>query len=76
MARRQHRRAGIYWCSQRNTWIIDKAWKGKRVYCIAYTDNPDEAEALLDTELAKLRKAKLHGERPVYLFYQGAELAT
>ncbi len=73
MSKRKHRRSGIYWCDRRHFWIIDKGWKGKRIYCLTYSDNPDEAESLLDAELEKLRKAMLHGERPVYLFHQGAE---
>jgi len=73
MSKRKHRRSGIYWCDRRNFWIIDKGWKGKRIYCLTYSDKPDEAESILDTELEKLRKAQLHGERPVYLFHQGAE---
>lgn len=73
MSKRNHRRSGIYWCDKQKHWVIDKKWKGKRIYLITYTDNPDEAEALLDTEIEKLRKALLHGERPVYLFCQGAE---
>jgi integrase len=73
MPKRKHRRAGINWCGRQNCWIIDKKWKGQRLYIVSYTDKPDEAEALLDAELEKLRKAMLHGERPRYLFYQGAE---
>lgn len=73
MPKRKHRRSGIYWNDKRSVWIIDKEWKGKRIYLNTYTDNPDDAEALLDVEFEKLRKAMLHGERPVYLFCHGAE---
>ncbi len=73
MPKRKHRRSGIYWCDKREFWIIDKGWKGERIYCLTYSNCPDEAEALLDAELEKLRKAKLHGERPVYVFHQAAE---
>ena len=73
MPKRKHRRSGIYWCEQRKFWVIDKNWKGQRIYCLTYSDNPDDAEALLNSRLDVLRKATLHGERPVYLFCQGAE---
>lgn len=73
MSKRNHRRSGIYWCDKQKHWIIDKNWKGQRIYLITYTNNPDEAEALLDIELDKLRKAALHGERPAYVFHQAAE---
>jgi len=70
---RKHRRSGINWSSRKNCWIIDKQWKGQRLYRITFTDCADEAETFLDQEISKLRRAIQHGERPVYLFYEGAE---
>ena len=72
-SKRRHPRQGIKWCNRRQTWVIDKVWKKRRIYCVTFTDNPDEAESILNAELERLRKAALHGERPTYLFHHGVE---
>jgi len=72
-ATRSHPRPGIKWCNRRNCWVIDKVWNKRRIYCVTFTADPDAAEALLNTELEKLRQAALFGERPIYCFHHGAE---